>query len=56
MIVVEPLDDRGDEIGEGLVGSLDVEPIHSVQGLDLDVVDIAPRALAVDGFGLEWLP
>lgn len=44
---------RGCEVGEGLVGPLVVEPVDPVQGLDLDVVDVAPRSLSVDEFGLE---
>ena len=30
-----------------------IEPVDPVQGLDLDVVDVAPRSLSVDEFGLE---
>ena len=43
----------GCEVGEGLEGSLGAEPVDPVHGLDLDVVDVAPRALSVDEFGLE---
>lgn len=53
MIVVELLGGRGCEVVEALVGSLGVEPVDPVQRLDLDVVDVAPRALLVDEFGLE---
>lgn len=53
MIVVELLGGNGCEVVEGLVGSFVVEPVDPVQGLDLDVVDVAPGSLAADEFGLE---
>jgi hypothetical protein len=53
VIVVKLLGGRGCEVVEGLVGPLGVEPVDPVQGLDLDLVDVAPRALAVDQLGLE---
>jgi hypothetical protein len=41
------------EVVEVLVGALVVEPVDPVEGLDLDVVDVAPRALAADEFVFE---
>ena len=40
------------EVVEGFVGSLVVEPVGVVQGLELDVLDAAPGALGSDEFGL----
>jgi hypothetical protein len=51
--VVQLFCGHGGEVVEVLVGPLVVEPVDPVEGLDLDVVDVAPRALAADEFVLE---
>ena len=43
---------HGGQVVEGLVGALVVEPVDVVQGLDLDVLDAAPRAFGPDQLGL----
>ena len=48
VIVVEFLDGLGGEVVEVLVGAFGVEPEHPFGGADLDVVDMAPGALAAD--------
>lgn len=50
--VVERLDlDRG-QIVDGAVGAFVVEPVHPVQGRELDVIDAPPRAVRADELGL----
>jgi hypothetical protein len=44
---------HGGEVVEVLVRPLVAEPVDPVEGLNLDVVDVAPRALATDQFILE---
>ena len=53
MIVMEFLDGLGGEVVEVFVRALGVEPQHPLRGGDLDLVDVAPWALAADEFVLE---
>lgn len=53
MSVVDLLDDGRGEVVEGLVRPLGVEEVDPLEGGDLDVVDVAPGAVAVDLLGLE---
>lgn len=53
MSVVQLFRGHRGEVVEVLVGPLVVEPVDPVEGLDLDVVDVAPRALTADEFVLE---
>jgi hypothetical protein len=41
------------EVGQRLVGTLVIEEVDPVQGLELDVLDAAPRPFGPDGFGLS---
>jgi hypothetical protein len=53
VIVVEFLDGLGGEVVEVFVWVFGVEPEHPFGGRDLDLVDVAPGALAADEFVLE---
>ena len=53
MSVVQLLDGFGGEVVEVFVGSFGVEPVDPVGGFELDVVDVAPGALAADQLVLE---
>jgi hypothetical protein len=53
VMVVERLDGLGSEVVEVLVGASGVEPDHPFGGRQLDLVDVAPRALPADKFVLE---
>jgi hypothetical protein len=50
---MEFLDGQGSEVVEVVVRAFGVEPEHPFGGCELDVVDIAPRALPADQFVLE---
>ena len=41
----------GGQVVDRLVGSFVVEPVGVVQGLELDVLDVAPGSLGADEFG-----
>ena len=53
MIVVELLGGFGGEVVEVLVRAFGVEPHDPFRGRQLDLVDVAPRALPADEFVLE---
>ena len=40
------------QVVDGFVGALVVEPVHPVQGLDFDVLDVAPGPFGSDQLGL----
>ena len=42
----------GCEVVDGFVGSVVVEPVDPVQGLDLDVFDVSPGPVGSDQLGL----
>lgn len=44
---------HGSEVGEVLVWLFGIEPVHPVQGLDLDGIDAAPWPLPADQLSLE---
>jgi hypothetical protein len=50
---MEFLDGLGSEVVEVLVRALGVEPGNPFSGAELDMVDVAPRALPADEFVLE---
>ena len=52
MTVVQVLGRGWGEVVEVVVGSLVVEPVDPAEGLDLDVVDVAPWSAPVDQLGL----
>jgi putative ABC transport system permease protein len=50
--IVGCFDLEGCEVVDGFVDALVVEPVHPVQGLDLDVLDVAPGTVGTDQLGL----
>lgn len=55
-IVVKLLGGLGGEVVEVLVRPFGVEPVDPVQGVDLDVLDVAPGALPTDELVLVVCP
>lgn len=47
------LDERWVQVVDGLVRPLGVEPMDPLQGVDIDVLSVAPRPIRIDQLGLE---